>query len=278
MTDKQSKREIVLSIDEALYYALWYEPQGKPSRVTPRFSPPLEKGVQPEVIPVSRVVHAQPLYLQLINRERKLYPSIADSPTKFLRATNSAALGPNSYLFAGEIVASDKCAMTVKDREVGKRLRDKWTVMFIVDCGVPLRFCWDYMPMGPDVRCLENQVRDGVFFEGIVYLSMSVWPPGGLQQAVTGAVRGMKILELHPTSEHFGQIHEVPFGHALTAGLDTLRQETVFATVELGSIGPLAYRPFPARWDQCPEPDYDGMIRLKDGGIRIVEIAPTDGV
>jgi hypothetical protein len=278
MADKEPKREIILSIDEALYYGLWYEPQGKPIRVTPRFSPPPEKGLQPEVIPLDAAIWAEPVYLQPTDRERKIYPSIVDNPMKFLRATNSAALGPNSYLFAGEIVASDKYVMFVKDREKGKKLRDRWTMTFIIDCGVPLQFHSDYVPIGrSDLPCLENQVQDGVFFEGIVRLSVNGWSPGGLHQAVSGAVRGVKVLELDSASEHFGEVHEVPFGHNLTADPDILQQETVFATIDIDSIWPLAYSAIPARSEDCPLPEYEGMTILGDGGVRIVEIGkPKD--
>jgi len=242
---------IILAIDEPLYYALWYEPPDHRQRVTPRLSPPPARGTQPDVIPCAGPVCAEPIYLQPVDKKSHGGLTVTDKEEKLLRPTHSAALGPASYLFVGRVTACDKYLLLVKDGPGGR----------------------------PDIRCIENDISEGVDVEGLVRLSFSAWSTTmGLHQAVGGIVRQVQVLELDPHSSLFGQVHSVPFGHTLSVDPDfVLPQETIFMAFEVTETVPLAYGPIPARAPDCPEPRYPGLVRLEeDKRFEIVELKRKD--
>lgn len=267
-----------MSVDEALYYALWYEPKSERHAVTPRISPPLTVGSRPDVIPYTGCIHAAFTYLQRIDRKVRFDPSITETPQKLLRSAHSVALGPNAYVFVGEVVANDKYQLMVKNGEGGRKPRDEWAMHAIFDCGVPLCFFKTYRPV-PDISCLEDDIEDGAYFEGIVRLSFSAFSTKtGLHQSVTGMIEGAQVLEMDPRRDTFGQICDVPFGTRLSFDPDSMTaQETVFVEFDVSEVGPVCYGTIPARSPECPEPDYPGLVRTgHNQSIRIVELKPPE--
>lgn len=280
MSKLHLKQRIILDIEESTYYSLWYEPQDKKQNLSPRFSPPPAVGQQPDVIPFTGVIRAKPVYFQRVDKDWKFAPSVAETGEKVLKPTESSTLGVNSYLFAGQIVANDRCFYMTKNASGNRVPRDRWTMNFIVDCGVPLLFHMDYDPEpNADFGCLDNYIRDGEYLEGIVKLETSLWPTSGLYQAISGTVESMQILELDSNNSSFGQIVEADFGTKINYDPDALVQtDSIFMTLAVDDIGPLAYKPFPARAKECPEPNYPDMVRLSDEpSIKIVELGKEKG-
>lgn len=271
--------QVNMAIDEGTYYSLWYERSDRRQPITPRISPPPEVGSRPDIIPYWTVLFADSVYIQRADREHKFYPSIGKHGEKMIRSTGSAALGAHSYLFVGQVVATDRCAMLQKDYEHGGTRRlDEWQMSSIVDCGLPLQFHESYTPMeDPRVLTIDRQIVDGAYVEGIATLWASGFPNSGLHQTVSGKVVGMKVVDMNPGSSSFGQIVDVPFGHRLSVDPDVITPATAFLTLDIEEIGSLAYRPFPARAPDCPEPNYPGMIRLpEDDSVRIIELGSSD--
>lgn len=264
MIRELSVTQLTVSIDESLYYVFWYDVPEDRMRATPirRFFNG-EQRERPRIVPLQGVLRAECIYIQPVLKTNKHFPSVAHDGTKLLQPTGSSALGPNSYTFAGEIVASDKYAYKNTPRD--------WAMEFVVDCGAPLCFRREYDPGWG--RCFENEVRDGVYVEGLIRLSVSPFGRLGLHQEVSGTVRDVKVLDLDPASANFGQVAVVPFGHKLVVDPDTVSQETVFATVAIEDCGSLAYSPFSARSEECPIPNYPG-ITLTEPGVKIVELNP----
>lgn len=270
--------QLNLAVDEGTYYALWYEPQDRRQQITPQIGPPPERGSRSSIIPVETTLFAQSIYMQRADRLRKYYPSIGKHGDRMIRPTGSDALGAHSYVFVGQVVATDRCAMLQNDYEHGDLRRlDEWQLSFVVDCGVPLEFHEHYTPTrDPTLLTLEGQIEDGVYVEGMATL-WNGFSGFGLHQSVRGALAGMKVLQMDPSSTQFGRVVDVAFGYRLSIDPDAISPATAFMVLDIEEIGPLAYRPFPARAPDCPEPDYPGMIRLsEDDSVRIVELGPSD--
>jgi hypothetical protein len=269
MGDEKLKQTLVLSVDESTYYALWFEPQDRRRKGTPRISPPLEVGVRPDVVRYGSVIWAKPIFFQRNSRAHKLYPAVASGNEKFLRSTESAALGANSYLFSGEIVASDRYELKPTYDSGEQRAYNEGSMSLVVDCGVPLVF--HESDLG------RKDVTDGEYLEGIVRLEVSVFAGIGLYQSVAGTVRGMRVLPLDPASPSFGNVIDVGFGTRLDADPDCLHQtSSAFMVLDINEVGPLTYAPFPARAEDCPEPGYPGMVRLAESPIKTIRLGTKD--
>lgn len=263
---------IVLAVDEPLYYRLWYHQPGDKQSVSPRITPPPTQAAdRPESIFWRSNMYADPIVIQSVDSCLKLGVSITGKNETFLRPADSPVLGPNAYIFTGAVTAYDKWRVVMK--HPCECDSDTWVLDYIVDCGLPLEFHSRYTSRDdPGLVRLENRIKNGVYMEGIVRLSFSCWSTTtGLHQKIGGNVQGMEVLEMNPQRESFGKISGVPFGCKLTFDPDAVAPlDTIFATLDVTEIGPLCYGVIPARAADCPEPDYEGLIRLEeDKRIRI---------
>jgi hypothetical protein len=269
-------QRVVVSVDEALYYSLWYEPPGRARQTTPRVSPPVEKGERPETVPFRSIIRGEPIFIQRVDRRIKAYPSISSRPEKILSPIGSDTLGPNCYVMVGEVVACDKYAIMLREQDGVRRRKDEWRLEYVIDCGIPVGFWRDFHPVRPEIGGFSNSVEVGAYFEGLVKLSCSSWSTTtGLHQAVSGIVQGMRVLELDPGRDDFGRIAEVPFGHRLSIDPDFVSlPEVSFMDLDVAEIGPLSYGAFPARDPECPEPNYPGLVKLpQDTRVKIVRLS-----
>ncbi|MBI3946159.1 MAG: hypothetical protein HY321_09595 [Armatimonadetes bacterium] len=193
-------------------------------------------------------------------RHSHLVPVVAPTPTKILRATGSHTLGPNSYLFAGDVTACDRYRIRYGGQHPGETPEESDRLDFIVDCGLPLRFSfgselWNRQPPHLEAR----HVGEGLWVAGMAHLRETSdsglgEPAMGLHQAVTGTVRGVQVLVLDPCEDGFGTVRPVPFGYRLRLDPDTIRVEFAFIELDVTTIEPPAYGPIPARLPEYPPP------------------------
>lgn len=221
-SDSPISQVVVSPFVESRYFEVWTGSEG----------PPLET--------LTTALCADPVYMHRVGAREYLCPVITETPGKFLRRAGSAALGPNAYLFAGEIVA--------RARAEGREWEPKgtWHLDLIVDCGLPLHFHFRYVPPTSLVPSLA--ARDAVpemYVAGLAHLSEAPMP--GLYQPVTAAVARMQVLNLNPEEEGFGTLRDVPFGYRLPLDPDTIRVPFVFMTLDILGIGPLE-RDHPSPW------------------------------
>lgn len=261
-----------LGVDQDLYEVLWCAtPESRP-RVTPSLFPPAPAGPRPSVIEWASAVDVQPVYLQRSDASFKLFPAVGAVGERFLRPANSEALGPNTYLVHGCLAGVDR--YTLK----GGRCSE-WHMDAILDCGIPLNMRGTYKPgMSLSLGEMESEYAPGAPFEGLVRLTMSAWTSrAGLRQYVSGFVEGAGILGLDSHEGTFGKVSPVPFGTVPSVVSDNGLPVTVFyIDLRLDSIEPPSYAPFPARSDECPAPDFHGLLRVAaDAPFRGVELGDS---
>ncbi len=215
-------RVVVAPGTEGMYYDLWTDAEGPPPAT------------------LTTALHARPVYMHRVGARENLCPVVTTTPGKLLRPTGSPALGPNSYLFAGQVVAREYLGRHGDWEPEGTR-----HLAAIVDCGLPLHFAFTHRECTVPVRsCMvpslaPEDMAPGAYVAGLAHLSEV--SSNGLYQPVTGVVRGMQVLGLTPEEEGFGVLRDVPFGYRLALDPDTVRVRFVFMTLDVLSVGPLEH-------------------------------------
>lgn len=234
--------QLTMSVTEATCWDLWARLVHKAKHPKPGTTP-TDPPPQPKSIPMTGVICAhRTVYWQTVGARHRMGPAIVEGEERLLRATGSEALGVNSYLFAGEVVACERRVIEFSSGPGGHRHGGEWHLNYVVDSGIPLHMSARGGSAAPEATSSrEGQIHEGVYIEGITRLFL--WDASNsVHQTVSGEVVGMRMLDLDPRSESFGKVRPTPWGEMPSADPDVVPVDIAFVDFVVHSVGEIQRR------------------------------------